>query len=309
MQDTDYVIEMRKLTKKYKERFAVKELDIKVPRGKIYGLLGRNGAGKTTIMRMMLNLAVPTEGEILLFGESIHKNKYKMYHKVGSLIEAPGFYGNLTGEQNLKILAKLRGTHKKESMKDALEIVGLEKESNKIFADYSLGMKQRLGIAAAIMHEPKLLILDEPINGLDPVGIVLIRNYLERLCHETGTTIFISSHIISEIEQIADVIGILHDGEMVEEATMETLHKRNRQYVEFVVSDSYKACLILEEIFHIKDYCVNGQNSIQLFQSFEIRADINQVFVENEIKVFSIHLSEQKLEDYFKDLIGGEKIG
>jgi len=208
MKNSDYIIETNNLTKVYNTNIVVNEVNIKVKKGQIYGLLGRNGAGKTTIMRMLLNLALPTQGQIQLFGEGISKNKPKnVYYRIGSLIEAPGFYSNLTGRQNLQILAKLRGNHKKSSVDQALEIVGLKEEHTKIFSNYSLGMKQRLGIAAAIMHEPELLILDEPTNGLDPVGITLVREYLERLCKETGTTILISSHILSEIEQIANVIG------------------------------------------------------------------------------------------------------
>jgi bacitracin transport system ATP-binding protein len=305
----EYVIETKNLTKQYGTQFSVKEVNIKVPKGKVYGLLGRNGAGKTTTMRMLLHLAAPTSGEILLFGEPYLKNKHKTYQRIGSLIESPGFYGNLTGSENLQILAKLRGNHKKSSVEQAIETVGLENETKKLFADYSLGMKQRLGIAAAIMHEPELLILDEPINGLDPVGIVRIRSYLEQLCQEKGTTIFISSHILSEIEQLADVIGVVHEGELLEEISMETIRRRNRQFIEFVVSDTHKACLLLEEKFKMKDYRVVDHHTIHLFSSFLDRAEMNQVFVENGIKVSAIHLNEKKLEDYFNELIGGGKIG
>lgn len=309
MKNSDYIIETNNLTKEYNKNIVVNDVNIKVKKGQIYGLLGRNGAGKTTIMRMLLNLALPTQGQIRLFGEEISKNKRNVYHRIGSLIESPGFYNNLTGRQNLQILAKLRGNHKKSSVDNALEIVGLKEEYQKIFSNYSLGMKQRLGIAAAIMHEPELLILDEPTNGLDPVGIALVREYLEQLCKETGTTILISSHILSEIEQIAHVIGILHEGKMVEEVSMDLLHKRNREYIEFVVSDAKKASFLLEEEFHMTDYRIVGNHSIQLFQDFEARARINHLFVQNDIEVSTIQLNEKKLEDYFKELIGGDVIG
>ena len=309
MKNSDYIIETQHLTKAFNKNIVVNDVSINVKRGQIYGLLGRNGAGKTTIMRMLLNLALPTKGQIKLFGEEISKNQQNIYHRIGSLIEAPGFYNNLTGRQNLQILSKLRGNHKESSVDDALEIVGLKEEHTKIFSNYSLGMKQRLGIAAAIMHEPELLILDEPTNGLDPVGIALVREYLEQLCKETGTTILISSHILSEIEQIADVIGILHEGQMVEEVSMDLLHEKNREYIEFVVSDAQKASFLLEEEFHMTDYRIVGNHSIQLFQNFEARARINHVFVQNDIEVSTIQLSEKKLEDYFKELIGGDVIG
>src|SRR5699024_59115 len=217
MQMSEYAIKSTKLTKRFGEQIGVDRVNMHVPQGKIYGLLGRNGAGKTTTMRMLLNLAAPTSGEISLFGEDYRKNLKGTYRRIGSMIETPGFYENLTGRENLQIFARLRGQHKKDSIQNALEIVGLDKEKKKTFGNYSLGMKQRLGIAAAIMHEPEMLILDEPINGLDPVGIQEVRKYLEKLCIEKGVTILISSHILSEIEQLADIIGVMHEGRLIEE--------------------------------------------------------------------------------------------
>lgn len=219
----EYLIETKNLTKTYGTFTAVNKVNLHVPKGKIYGLLGRNGAGKTTLMRMLLGLAKPTDGEIKLF-EKTSKNCTKdVYGKIGSIIETPGFYENLTGRENLELLARLRGLSQKNAVRDALKIVDLDREEKKTFGQYSLGMKQRLGIAAAVMHEPELLILDEPINGLDPVGIAIVRKYLETLSKEKGVTILISSHILSEIEQLADVIGLMSDGKLVEEVRMEQL--------------------------------------------------------------------------------------
>lgn len=303
------VIETNNLTKKFGTQIAVDKVSLHVEKGIIYGLLGRNGAGKTSTMRMLLNLVKPTEGEIQLFGESYKKNPKATYRRIGSIIETPGFYENLTGRENLKILERLRGTHKKSSIKDALEAVNLLKEEKKLFGDYSLGMKQRLGIAAAIMHEPELLILDEPTNGLDPVGIHEIRKYLINICKEKGTTILISSHILSEIEQVADTIGVMHEGKLLEEINMDKLRKRNRQYVEFQVSDENKACLLLNEKMDFHDYSVHEEGRIRIYSELNKRGDINKIFVENEINVLEISLSEEKLEDYFSNLIGGGKIG
>lgn len=305
----EYVIETKNLTKHFGNEVGVASVNMKVEKGKIYGLLGRNGAGKTTTMRMLLNLAAPTNGEILLFGENYKDNPKETYRRIGSIIETPGFYENLTGEENLKLLERLRGTQRRDAVKNALKTVGLEKENKKVFQDYSLGMKQRLGIAAAVMHEPELLILDEPINGLDPVGIRIIRDYLEKLCREKGTTILISSHILSEIEQLADTIGVMHEGKLIEEVTMEELHKRNRRYVEFQVSDENKACLLLEEKFNITDYSVYENGSIRIYSDFLLRGKFNEEFVKQGIEVLKINLSEEKLEDYFSNLIGGGKIG
>lgn len=306
---SEYVIKTTNLTKQFGEQTGVDCVNIHVPKGKIYGLLGRNGAGKTTIMRMLLNLATSTSGEILLFGENYQKNPKETYRRIGSMIETPGFYENLTGSENLQIFARLRGQHKKDSVQNALEIVGLDKETKKTFSNYSLGMKQRLGIAAAIMHEPELLILDEPINGLDPVGIQEVRKYLEMLCIEKGVTILISSHILNEIEQLADIIGVMHKGRLIEEVAMQDLHQRNRQYVEFVVSDENKACLLLEQKFGLTDYSVHENGSIRLYTNLEMRSKLNQCFVEKGISVSKINISEEKLEDYFSNLIGGGEIG
>lgn len=304
-----YIIETNELTKKFGEQLVVDKVSMHVERGKIYGLLGRNGAGKTTTMRMIMGLVQPTSGEIQLFGEHYSENPKQTYQRIGSIIEMPGFYENLTGAENLKILARLRGMHRKDAIEYALSTVGLDKESKKRFGNYSLGMKQRLGIAAAIMHEPELLILDEPINGLDPIGIHEIRNYLACLCKEKDVTILISSHILSEIEQLADTIGVMHEGKLIEEINMVELHKKNRQYVEFEVSDENKATLLLEECLLLKDYSVHENNKLRIYSNFGRRAEINRLFVENGLDVSKINISEEKLEDYFSNLIGGGRIG
>lgn len=304
----NYVIETCELTKKYAHNICVEALNLHVPKGKIYGLLGRNGAGKTTTMKMLLNLVKPTSGSITLFGEDSVKAPHKTYFRIGSIIEAPGFYENLTATENLTILARLRGQHRKDTVENALSIVGLEKESNKLFKEYSLGMKQRLGIAAAIMHEPEILILDEPINGLDPVGISEIRSYLLKLCREEGTTILISSHVLNEIEQLADTIGVMKDGKLIEETDMHKLHRQNRKYVDFEVSDVNSAALILEHNFHIYDYMITDKNLLRIFEAIENRAVFNRCFVEKGINVTGINICEEKLEDYFKNLIGGNGI-
>ena len=207
-----YVIETENLRKEYNGHAVVDSLSLHVPEGRIYALLGRNGAGKTTTMKMLLNLIQPSGGKICLFGEDHSDFSKKHYHRIGSIIESPAFYENLTAEENLEILARLRGRHRRDTVEHALSVVNLDRENKNLFREYSLGMKQRLGLAAAVMHEPELLILDEPINGLDPVGIHETREYLLQLCREKGTTILISSHVLNEIEQIADVIGVMKEG-------------------------------------------------------------------------------------------------
>lgn len=298
----EYIIETENLTKKYGTATIVNKVNIHVPRGKIYGLLGRNGAGKTTVMKMMLQLAYKTDGIIRLFGKNYEEDVRTLYNKIGSIIETPGFYNNLTGSENLQILARLRGGISKSSVENALQVVGMHKEKRKVFADYSLGMKQRLGIAAAIMHEPKLLILDEPINGLDPIGISEIRLFLSKLKSLYGTTIFISSHVLSELEQIADVIGVMHEGNLIEEVDISELHRR--RYVEFDLSDSKKAEKLLIEQYHLTDYSVQ-ENTIKIYDFTYSAGEINKAFVNNGLIVSKINTEEDNLEDYFSNLIGG----
>ena len=211
-----YIIETRNLTKKYGEQTSVSRLNLHVKKGRIYGLLGRNGAGKTTTMRMLLGLTAPTAGEVKVFGRPLKGNEKKLLPRIGSLIESPGFYPNLTGTENLRIFALLRGLKNPERIRSALELVNLPYRDKKLYSQYSLGMKQRLAIALAVMHDPELLILDEPINGLDPIGIAEIREFIRELCDVRGKTILISSHILSEISLLADDIGIIDHGKLLE---------------------------------------------------------------------------------------------
>ena len=213
---SDYVIETSGLTKIYGEQKSVSDLSIHVRKGRIYGLLGRNGAGKTTAMRMLLGLTAPSSGDVKIFGKPLRGNEKSILPRIGSLIESPGFYPNLTGTENLQIFADLRGLKSQKYIKNALEVVNLPYRDKKLFSQYSLGMKQRLAIALAVMHNPELLILDEPINGLDPIGIAEVRSFIRELCDATGKTILISSIILSEISLLADDIGIIDHGVLLE---------------------------------------------------------------------------------------------
>lgn len=298
----EYVIETKNLTKKYGSSTVVDNINLHVPKGKIYGLLGRNGAGKTTTMKMMLKLIKVTKGDINLFGEDFRNNN--LYKKIGSIIETPGFYQNLTARDNLNILAKLHGNISKKEVQEALEVVGLHTEEKKTFSNFSLGMKQRLGIAAAIMHNPELLILDEPINGLDPIGISEIRSFLLRLSHEKGVTIFISSHVLSEIEQIADVIGVMNNGKLVEEVNLLELQDKLKHYIEITVSDTKLSEKILKDNFSIKDYSIID-NTIYLYDNYKNISDINKSLVQNNICINKLNPCKETLEAYFENLIGG----
>ncbi|ASA25722.1 ABC transporter ATP-binding protein [Paenibacillus donghaensis] len=305
---SDFIIETNHLTKQYGEQKSVANLNIHVKKGRIYGLLGRNGAGKTTAMKMLLNLTRPTSGEVRIFGKNIQGNEKKILPRIGSLIEAPGFYPNLTGTENLKIFAQLRGVSKRNAVQSALEVVGLPYGDKKLFSQYSLGMKQRLAIALAIMHDPELLILDEPINGLDPIGIAEVRSFIRELCDVKGKTILISSHILSEISLLVDDIGIIDHGVLLEEESLAELEEKNGKYIHFVVSDTAQAARIIERSFGVNNFTVENDHSLRLYTNNLSVAALNRTFIENGLEVSEAHICEDTLEDYFKRITGGEGI-
>lgn len=304
----EYVIETRNLTKQYGVQKSVSDLNIHVKRGRIYGLLGRNGAGKTTTMKMLLGLIKPTSGTVKIFGKPMTGNEKKILPRIGCLIESPGFYPNLTGTENLKIFARIRGIPAKNAIKSALEVVGLPYNDKKLFSQYSLGMKQRLAIALAIMHDPELLILDEPINGLDPIGIAEVRDFIRELCDVRGKTILISSHILSEISLLADDIGIIDHGVLLEEESIAELEQKNSKYIHFVVSDAAQASRIIEKDFYTRNFAVENDHSLRIYDTDLSVSAINRSFIENGLEVSEAHTCEDSLEDYFKHVTGGEGI-
>ena len=305
---SDYIIETKNLTKIYGEQKSVDNLNIHVKKGRIYGLLGRNGAGKTTTMKMLLALTEPSSGEVYIFEKPLKGNEKKTLPRIGSLIESPGFYPNLTATENLEIFAKLRGVPKKNSIQEALNVVGLPYRDKKLFSEYSLGMKQRLAIALSIMHDPEILILDEPINGLDPIGIAELRKFILDLCKLKEKTIIISSHILSEIKLIADDIGIIDNGKLLEEESLEELESKNGKYIRFIVSDAGQASRILEKEFNTNNFLVVNKDNIKLYDLDKSVSEINRTFIESGVEVYDTHKTENTLEDYFKNLTGGSGI-
>ena len=304
----NYIIETKNLTKVYGEQKAVNSVNLHIEKGSIYGRLGRNGAGKTTIMKMILGLTDITNGEVSVFNQNIKGNEKKIYPRIGAIIETPGFYPNLTGTENLEIFALLRGTAFPDAVKNALEVVGLPHKDKKLFGNYSLGMKQRLGIANAILHDPEVLILDEPTNGLDPIGIAEVRNFIKDLSIKKGKTILISSHILSEITLLADTVGIIDKGVLLEESSMEELNKKNRKYIMLEVSDVSKTTIVLEKEFGITNYSVEDNNHVKIYSHGLDMAKINKSLVMNGISVASSQTCNDSLEDYFKKITGGEGI-
>lgn len=304
----NYLIETRDLTKRYGSQTSVNRLNLHLKAGRIYGLLGRNGAGKTTTMKMLLGLTQPTDGTVSLFGMPLRGNEKKILPRIGSLIESPGFYPNLTGTENLKIFATLRGIPNAHAIQDALELVGLPYRDKKLFSQYSLGMKQRLAIALAVMHDPELLILDEPINGLDPIGIAEVRDFIRALCQERGKTILISSHILSEIALLADDIGIIDHGVLLEEESLVELEQKNGKVLRFTVSNAPVAAQLLQKEMGVRNVAVENERELTVR---DLRLDTGTAvrrFVEAGLVVSDAHLYEDTLEDYFKRITGGEGI-
>ena len=259
-------------------------------------------------MKMLLGLTVPTSGTVTIFGRPLKGNEKRVLPRIGSLIESPGFYPNLTGTENLQIFARLRGLKSPNYIKGALELVNLPYRDKKRYAQYSLGMKQRLAIALAVMHDPELLILDEPINGLDPIGIAEVRDFIRALCDERGKTILLSSHILSEIALLADDIGIIDHGVLLEEESLAELEQKNGKVLRFTVSNAPVAAQLLQQEMGVRDVAVeNGQELTVRDPRLDTGAAVRR-FVEAGLVVSDAHLYEDTLEDYFKRITGGEGI-
>ncbi|BDR72965.1 bacitracin ABC transporter ATP-binding protein [Clostridium tetani] len=300
----EYVLRTYNLTKTYKNINVVDNLNLNVKTGDIYGFIGKNGAGKTSTIKMVMGLSKASSGEIELFGDKILNNK--CYGRIGSLIDYPGFYLNLTGEENLEIHRRMMGFTRKNSINKALEMVGLKNIEDKKVKNFSLGMRQRLGIARALLHHPEFLILDEPTNGLDPIGIKEIRELILDLNQKFGITVLISSHILSEIQLLVTKIGIIHKGRLIEEISYDELKKRNRHYIQLKVDNDKKASFILEKKLDIRDYVVWEDGIIRIYEKLNVVGNINKILVSNDVRVDEIYINLDNLEDYFIRLTGGK---
>lgn len=299
----EYLLQTNGLTKQYGRRNAVDHVNLHVRQGAIYGLIGRNGAGKTTILRMIAGLASPTAGEIALFGETGKRALY-MTSRIGTLIETPGLYPNMSAAENLRLKCLALGVRKKGVIAELLDTVGLSGAGNKRVKNFSLGMKQRLGIALALVGDPDLLVLDEPINGLDPQGIVEVRETLARLNRERGITFIVSSHILEELSKIATDYGIIHNGVLLQELTQEELLTRCSERIELRTDDTKRACVVLEEM-GIRSYKVADAGTIQIFERLNDSGSITMQLAQKGIKTLSITVRNEALEDYYLNLTGG----
>lgn len=291
------------LTKQFGRHKAVDQVSMHIKRGAIYGFIGRNGAGKTTTLRMIGGLASPTAGEIEMFGCRGRELK-QIRSRVGCLIEGPGLYGNMTARDNMKMKCLLLGVQKKGYIEELLEVVGLKDVGKKHVKRYSLGMKQRLGIAMALIGEPDLLVLDEPINGLDPQGIAEVRETILRLNKERNMTILISSHILEELSKIATDYGIIHQGTLLQEMTDEELRERCSERLEITLSSPELAIPVLDRL-GIRRYQVMDKEHIYVFERLDESARLNMEFAKAGIPVKGLAVTNEELETYFLNLTGG----
>ena len=301
----DYIMETVGLRKAYKGNVVVDDVNIHIPKGAIYGFVGPNGAGKSTVMKMILNLIQPDAGEVQLLGEKVTDHSYEIFKKVGSIIENPYFYDKMTARQNLELHCEYMGFPNKERIDEVLHLVDLQNVEGKQVRHYSLGMKQRLAIARAILARPEFLILDEPINALDPEGIREMRNLFQRLNREDGTTIFISSHILSEVDLLADTIGIIRDGKLLTELPIEEIHKHQTDYISLQVDDVTSAAALLEGM-GIKNFSVLDKEFIRIYDSDVSGKSLSKALIENGVGLESIGRKQDTLEDFFFQLTEGE---
>lgn len=292
----EYVVETKGLTKKFGKETVVNQLDMKIRKGEVYGFLGPNGAGKTTTIRMLLGLLKQTSGSTYIFQKNLQHERINILKKVGSLVENPSYYPHLTAKENLETLRKILGAPK-ERIQEVLDIVNLSYAANKKVKSFSLGMKQRLGIASALLNNPELLILDEPTNGLDPSGIIEIRHLLKKLAAEDGITIIISSHLLSEIEQIATTVGIVMNGNMIFQDSIEVLRKLANPKIILKVREPEQAWRVLLSS-GIKADVENGGIYLNELSDEQVASTI-RVLVENDHSIYRVEEEKHTLEDIF----------
>ena len=295
-----YILETKNLTKQYGKVKAVNEVSLHVKQGEIYGFIGRNGAGKTTLMRMVTGLAGITDGEVSIYGKT-NKDFANIKNRIGCLIEAPGIFGKMSAKENIKAKCMCVGINKPGYVEDLLELVGLADTGNKKTKLFSLGMRQRLGIALALVGEPDILMLDEPINGLDPQGIAEIRELILKLNHERNITIFISSHILEELAKIATTYGIIHKGQLIKELTHEELMEQCGECIVLRCDEPEKAMAMLDRLGYTKYKATNAE-TIEIYEQLDNVRELNKTLVMQDVGVYDIHTKREDLEDYFLNL-------
>lgn len=299
-----YILQTNNLTKTIGGKTLVEDVNIHIHKGEIYGFLGPNGAGKTTVMKMLTNLWKPTNGSVELFGEKLTPTSYEVLKRMGSIIEFPTFYEHLSGKENLQLHCEYMGYYNPGSIDHALQLLNLTDAAGQAVRSYSLGMKQRLGIARAILTKPELLILDEPTNGLDPSGMKQLRELFRTLCREYGITIMVSSHMLSEIESIADSIGVIHHGKIRGEVSMKEITDKNMDYIEILVSNKKRAVYVLTEFCCLQNIKIIDEHQLRVYDMDASVQELTKVLAAHDVEIGFIGRKSETLEDYFLKLTG-----
>jgi ABC-2 type transport system ATP-binding protein len=304
---SENIVKTNNLSKKYKHDFAVENINLTIKKGEIYGFIGQNGAGKSTLLRLVTGLTFPTSGTIERFGDDNPKEITNAQKRMGAIIENPALFANMSAYENLEVHRLQKGIPGKECIKKTLELVGLANSGKKKTKHFSLGMKQRLGLGIALMSEPEFLILDEPTNGLDPMGIVELRELLKKLNHEKGLTVLISSHILSELHQHATRFGIIHKGRLLEEISAKELDEKCRQHIRIKVDQSSKGAAVLEEALSTTDFEVMPDGTIKLYHNVDEVRTVSMALTNNGLVIEHLSQNGDSLESYFSKLVGGVK--
>lgn len=304
MDMSDFILRTDKLTKKFKSDVAIENINVTIKKGEIYGFIGQNGAGKSTMLRLITGLTFPTSGSIELFGNNNPKGLTEVQKRMGAIIEQPALFPNMTAYENLEVHRLQKGIPGKGCINNTLELVGLTDTGKKKAENFSLGMKQRLGLGIALLSDPEFLILDEPTNGLDPMGIVELRELIKKLNREKGLTVLISSHILSELYQLATTFGIIHEGKLLEELTAKELDEKCRQHLQIKVDDPTKGITILENHLATTDFEVMPDGTIKLYQFLDDVFTVSRTLTSNGLVIEHLSQNGDSLESYFSKLVG-----
>ncbi|WP_026906408.1 ATP-binding cassette domain-containing protein [Paucisalibacillus globulus] len=304
---SNYILRTKQLSKQYRNNLALDEVNISIKKGEIYGFIGQNGAGKSTMLRMVTGLSLPSEGSVELFGNDNPRELTIAQKRIGAIIESPAFFPNMTALENLEVHRLQKGVPGKDCITKSLELVGLNDTGKKKIKNFSLGMQQRLGLAIALLSDPEFLILDEPTNGLDPMGIVELRELLKKLNREKGLTILISSHILSELHQLATCYGIIHKGRLLEELSAIELDEKCKQHLRIKVDQPTKGATILESALGTTDFEVMPDGTLKLYSYLDDVRKVSKTLTDHQLVIEHLSQAGDSLENYFSKLVGGER--
>src|SRR5690625_642163 len=304
-QMSKHVLRTNNLSKKYSDDFAIENVNITIKKGETYGLIGQNGAGKSTMLRLVTGLAFPTSGSIKLFGNDNPNKLADAQKRMGAIIESPALSPNMSAYENLEVQRLQRGIPGKDCINKTLELVGLTNTKKKKVKNFSLGMKQRLGLGLALVSDPEFLIPDEPTNGLDPMGIVELRELIKKLNREKGLTVLLSSHILSELHQLATTFGIIHKGKLLEEISSKELDEKCRQHIRIKVDDPSRGATVLENHLSTTNFEIMQDGTMHLYNYLDDVRTVSHALTDNGLVIEHLSQNGDSLENYFSKLVGG----